>query len=479
MISARQALSLITDATRQEQAGLDEVDGELDGLRRQLNQVLARRGEQLKALARVRLDVIDDGAATAGLDAAERAAAGQLVARDRAAAELEQTIAAATATLKQLEQQHAQQTEAVARAGEALEQAEAATGERLRADPQWQQTAEVAREAARIALHADEKASESEQEQSNKGADYQADPLFIYLWRRGYGTSEYKAGALTRWLDGKVARLIGYDDARVGYRRLLEIAPRLREHARHMQQRAEAAQAELDALTRAAEEADGLPPLEQALAAAEKEQDAVEERVDAAQRELEGLLARRASFAAGDDPYTRQAVEELARALAGRDLASLEQAARATPFPEDDAIVETLTGLEMDQRRLNFMLENIKQTRAKQQTRFRDLARVKHEMRRRGMDRPGSSFADSAVVAMMIANFVKGLLDSDELMKVLSEQYRYQRPRPPSSSLPGGFGYGFPRSSGRSGGFGGGFGGGGFRTGGGFGGGGFKTGGGF
>jgi hypothetical protein len=479
MISARQALSLVTDATQSEQTQLDGVDAELDGLRRQLNGLLAQRGEQLKALARVRLDVIDRGAVAAGLDGVERAAAALLAQRDREAAQLEQTIAAANETLRQLEQSHAEQSEAVRQAGEALEQAEAATRTRLEDDPDWKSKAEQAREAARIALHADEKATESEQEQSTKGADYQADPLFMYLWRRGYGTDDYRAWGLTRWLDGKVARLIGYDDARLGYRRLLEIAPRLREHAHHMQQNAEAAQAELEALTRAAEEADGIPPLEQALAAAEAQEDAVEERVDAAQRQLEGLLGRRATFAAGDDPHTRQAVEQLARALGERDLASLEQAARATPYPEDDRIVDALQGLEQDQRRLNFMLENLKQTRARQQDRFRELARVKHEMRRRGMDRPGSTFADNALVAMMIGNFVKGLLDSDELIKVLTEQYRYRRPRPPSTTIPGGFGHGFPRGGGRSGGFGGGFGGGGFKTGGGFGGGGFKTGGGF
>jgi hypothetical protein len=80
---------------------------------------------------------------------------------------------------------------------------------------------------------------------------------------------------------------------------------------------------------------------------------------------------------------------------------------------------------------------------------------------------------------MMLANFVKGMLDRDALMRVLEEQYRYRPPRTNPTFGSGGFGRGSPWGGGgsRSGGFGGG----GFRTGGGFGGGGggFRTGGGF
>jgi hypothetical protein len=116
----------------------------------------------------------------------------------------------------------------------------------------------------------------------------------------------------------------------------------------------------------------------------------------------------------------------------------------ATPFPEDDRIVADLKELEREQRRLSFLLENLKQSRAKQQDKLEDLARLRRDMKRERMDRPGGSFGDGALVAMMLANFVKGMLDRDALMRVLEEQYRYRPPRTNPTFGSGGFGRGSP-----------------------------------
>jgi hypothetical protein len=127
--------------------------------------------------------------------------------------------------------------------------------------------------------------------------------------------------------------------------------------------------------------------------------------------------------------------------------------------------------------------------------RLSDLESVRTEFKRHRYDRSGSSFGDSAIVAMMLGNFVNGMLDRQGLWKVLQEQQRYRPRRSNPTFGSGGFGRGSPWGGGlgdlkdlgdivgglRGGNFGrGGFGrrgrGGGF---GGGGGGGFHTGGGF
>ena len=50
------------------------------------------------------------------------------------------------------------------------------------------------------------KTEQAEADREEKGKPYRDDPLFMYLWERGYGTSAYKAGNLIAWLDGLVAR---------------------------------------------------------------------------------------------------------------------------------------------------------------------------------------------------------------------------------------------------------------------------------
>ena len=78
---------------------------------------------------------------------------------------------------------------------------------------------------------AEAKAAQAERDLQEKRQPYEADPIFMYLWRRGYGTPEYRATGLVRYLDRKVARLIEFDGARRNYAVLTELPVRLREHA--------------------------------------------------------------------------------------------------------------------------------------------------------------------------------------------------------------------------------------------------------
>ncbi len=89
--------------------------------------------------------------------------------------------------------------------------------------------ARPASDATARAAH--EKAAQAEADREEKRRPYEADPLFMYLWRRRYGTRDYAASPLVRFFDRKVAHHIGYEAARVNYALLLELPERLREHA--------------------------------------------------------------------------------------------------------------------------------------------------------------------------------------------------------------------------------------------------------
>lgn len=474
MISGRDALGRIMGARRDQQGGLAGMDQKLDELGHALVEVQQRRAEDLKALARVRVDLVDEHELTGALDAAERQVSALLARRDREVNALKQQIKDAQAARNALDAEREAQGDRLEEANEALDTAEAATQARLDADPDYQVQRERAREAERIAMHASEKADASEQEKDDKGVSYRTDPLFIYLWKRGYGTDEYRSHGPIRWLDGKVAGLIGYQDARVNFARLLEIPARLREHANAVAEQAEAEFAKLRALDDAARKADGIPALEQARDAEQQALTAIDDRILESEAALEALIAREARFAAGEDDYTRQAVDYLAGELAREELMDLRREAQKTPFPDDDQIVNRLLEAEQEQRRLSFTLDNLKQTRAKQQQKLDELARLERDFRRQRMDRSDSGFADGAMLAMMLTNFIDGMLDRDALMRVLEDQQRRPQRRADPTFGSGGFGRGTPWGGGGLGGLGGGFGRGGRR-----GGGGFRTGGGF
>ena len=81
---------------------------------------------------------------------------------------------------------------------------------------------------------AERKAAQAEADLEQKRKPYEADPLFMYLWRRGFGTPRYRAAPFVRHFDRKVARLVGFDDARRNYAVLVELPVRLREHAEQL-----------------------------------------------------------------------------------------------------------------------------------------------------------------------------------------------------------------------------------------------------
>jgi hypothetical protein len=308
----------------------------------------------------------------------------------------------------------------------------------------------------------------------------------MYLWVRHYGTPQYRAWPVTRWLDGRVAHLVGFADARANYARLQEIPVRLREHADEKKHAAEAAFEALRELDEQARRADGIINLE---AARDKEQaslDAIDSRIEEANGRHEQLLERKDDFAAGEDEGYRKAVDYVTSELRRDDMQELRRDAMATPFPDDDLIVNRLFEGEQQVEQLENSLKELKSALRQQHKKLQELESLRTDFRHRRYDQAGYSFSDGALIAAMLSNFINGRLDRDSLWRVLEQQQRYRPQRTDPTFGSGGFGRGTVWG-GRRGSFGGGLGRGGFgrgttlggRGGGLGGGGGFRTGGGF
>jgi hypothetical protein len=486
MISGRQTLDSFEQALREERARMAAVEQRIEALKAALVEHQQADARDYRELAKVRVDWLAGGHLLQRIEQAEQQVLGVLKHREVASRELGEQLRAAEGARATLEAERAAQAEVVDRAAVSVDEAEALTQARLDADPDYQAQRERAREAERTARHAAEKASNSEQEKEQKGESYRSDPLFMYLWQRNYGLPEYQAGSLTRWLDGKVARLIGFADARANFARLNEIPVRLREHANRLEAAAEAEFQALKALDTAAQEADGIPALDARLAEAQAKLDGIDQRIEAAQADYEELLAQKAAFAAGEDEHTRKAVEYLAAEFQRDDLSELRRAALATPFPDDDLIVSRLLQRDDERRELEASVQGLRETLDQHRTRHRELESLLTEFKRHRFDRPGSTFGDGALIATLLSSFLNGMLDRRVLWKILQEQQRYRPQRTDPTFGSGGFGRGTVWDGGlgdvirrgglgrRGGGiFGGGGGlgrggGGGFRTGGGF-----------
>jgi hypothetical protein len=469
-VSGREALSSIEDGI----AGVRSNETQLASvLRSAMDEAERQRrtlAETYRSLALVRLDAVMRGDIVGELDAAERRAVDLMRAQK---AKLDQLLirhAGADQKVRDAEVTHRAQTEAVEKAGAPITALSADVSKTLTSDAAW--TAEHARvEAmAQVAQGAEEKAKQVEADRDTKRKPYEADPLFMYLWKRGFGTASYSAGNFVRLMDRWVARLVGYDSARPNYVMLNEIPLRLRENAAARETELDAEHLALQRIERKALEDAGIKPLEQALAKAQAALDAATKVLNDAQAALTALDKERAALVdQGDRQAHDDAIGVLSQAMSRDDIRTLYKDALATKTGDDDKLVQKIDETQRAIAKADAEVSRIRDESREIARRRGELEGVRDNFRRRQYDQPWSGFEldKGQVVSDVIGGIIRGAIQGAVLWSIFEGGYRrrdYGRGGWPGSSVPP---MHLPSSSiPRMGGF---------RTGGGFGGGGFRT----
>lgn len=474
MLSGMQVLGSIDQAVRQ---ALDEaaaIDQEIAGLTERRLRLHEQQGQAYRELALLRLNASSRERLVSPLSAAEERARALLARRSDAVTEVDQRLAAAERERTEIAHAQAAVQQQIDADEAALSQAEAAALQRLSETDAYQQQAEAVATAERIARHAEEKTAFAEADRIAKGKPYEADPLFMYLWQRGFATPAYRHGAFTRWLDRKVARLIGYDRARANYAMLQEIPRRLQQHAERCRAAAQAEAERLEAMERRALSDDAAAAQQRAqLESRKTELTGILSEMEAAERKIDDIMSLRAALTSGEDSETKAALTAIVEALQRQDVRTLREQARRTPALDDDRIVERIGEIEEDLAAVEAELQRRKAQQVAQRQRLAELEQVRNEYRRGGYSAGAWNFGDPRMLSVLLGQLLGGALSRDGFWE---QMHRRRMPMP----APGGFGggLGLPRwPGGRGGGFGGGggglsmpraprSGGGGFRTGG-------------
>jgi len=482
-LSGRDALGEIDQALNRARGGLASVDSEFGGARNALATLRQQEIEIYSELAMLRLLAIEQGDLVDALDSADRKARDTLQQRSDAVAKLDQDVVAAEQALRNDEQRRTQQQAVVEGASEALDAAEARAQTALGEDAAYKAQLAATEQADFIADQAEDKAAAARQDRIEKGKPYESDPLFRYLWNRGYGTSRYHAFPLARLLDAWVARRCAYEPARRNYALLVEIPERLAEHAATMRAAFDNEAAKLVALEEAAARTAGVPPLLDELHVAESNLHDIDDGIAEHEDRIRSLVAERKTYATGEDPLYRQSIATLSTAMQQQTIDFLRERAARTLDRKDDELVRRLAALDAEADRIERNLLEFRRLHDRENERVGKLEDIRRRFKAERFDDPLSEFKDAALIALILREFLRGAVGSGDVWNTIRRQQRNRRvhadpnfgtlrfPKAPKSGPwrkpPGGFG-------GR-----GGFGGGGFRSGGGFRGGGFKTGGGF
>lgn len=436
MISASEAFASIERAIGTVRRDQDRILALIQETSAESERLRAEQGEAFRALARLKLDALARDEVVGTLDAAERRAVEHLERRRGALGALAERRKALGSRLGEAEEDLVARVRAREEAVAAIETLEERTEEALAGDTDWQ-AADIAERTARAqAAEAERKAVQAEEDREVKRKPYEADPLFMYLWARGYGTSAYSAGPLTRYFDGKVAALIAYEAARPNYFMLNEIPVRLREHAARLAAEAEAAAERRDAVERAAVEKAGIGALEARLATVDKDVAEADARIERLKADLEALDREATGLTdPAADPAMATALDELASALSREDLRTLFREAQATPTPDDEVIVQKLLDVERGLVRVAAQMEELRKTSTELATRRTELERSGDGFRKRGYDDPFGGFINEAVIGGILEGIIRGALSGRALDEALGDGFRKRKPRSDRGSL--------------------------------------------
>lgn len=450
MLTGPETLGAIDRSLQQLRSELQEVDQQVQTASNHLMQLHQTSSQRFRELAQFRMDrLLGEKVATA-LDDVDQRVAALLAARDEELAELEKRVADNQRRQTELERHRETQRQQVNAATEVLDAAQAKTQQRLQADPGFRERLEKARQADAVAREAESKTQQTEADRAGKGAPYEADPLFMYLWRRGYGTSAYRANPLMRFMDGWVAKICRYHDARPNYYMLLEIPTRLREHARQVRDDAQQLFDPLKREEQAAAEADGIPQLASTLHSAQQTLADLDAQIQEAEASYSRLEEQRAAYLAGKDENFQQCLETTASQLQREPILSLRRHAAATSSPKDDAIVLQLGEFELQGEQFNKSLQRYQQIHGRHLARVRALEDVRSQFKLHDYDDYGSAFENEPVIAAILKEFLRGLATADDLWGVLRSNHRRRMESDPTFGsggikidLPGG-GFEFP-----------------------------------
>ncbi|MCI4644188.1 MAG: hypothetical protein MRY64_05345 [Hyphomonadaceae bacterium] len=427
-IDGRSALLRVDSVIGEARTALSSAIEAAEALTNELADVRRRQAAAWKDLADVQIveaDTPEEATMLAGLDGE----VGDLVASHEKY--LEQLLLDLEVAAQHTAELEAARAEAARTLDIAIETYEAKVDEvetALEEDAAYRAMVSAAAEAEAVCERARAKLELARADMQEKGEVFRTDPLFMYLWKRGYKTPDYKAGNLVRFLDGWVARLCHYEKSYRNYERLVELPEWLEGHVAAMETREDEAEVALaEAEASALKEAGG-DTLSQAVEAERANLQALDIKIAEAEAHHLEISERQHAAERGEAGPAAEARARLAEALMRQAFPDLRVLAAQTVTPEDDTLVDQLVTLRRDEMAMELRLEQDKGLPARRRS---DLARLEAFRRAFKAARYDSGYASfrAATLDEVIAGLVSGRVEAQGAVRSLSRGMRRTSPR--------------------------------------------------
>ncbi|MEM7460041.1 MAG: hypothetical protein AAF331_11295 [Pseudomonadota bacterium] len=357
-ISGRDALEHLDRRLSRLRRRLNDAIQTADGNDARLAEIQSNRVGALQKLADMRLDVIQQ-ADIEDLDRLHRQALELLQSHSDYIEQERQAIETASDKIADLEAHRSDLSDQHQTLETEIESKLAGIETRLKDDAAYRGLVEAFDDADAIADRADQKLAVAIDEREDKSAAYLSDPLFSYLWQRGFGTTAYKGGGLFKMFDGWVARLCKYDGARLNFARLNDITDWLGDHAQATRDAADLAKTTLENAEREAIETAGIPADEVTADALRIQIADTDGHIETAEAAHTDLTERHAKTLIGEEGPAKQARKLLERGLQHMSIPDLRMLAAETVTLDDDDIVDDLVELRTEEMSLELETERV------------------------------------------------------------------------------------------------------------------------
>lgn len=427
MLTGIQALNNIDESLQTVKNEIRRIDNELSLSTTQLAENRQQQARAIKHIAHIRLSSISDGSLLERLSTADQQALTLLEERKQTLNALDKTIQSHEHKQASLEGERQLLLTQANNRGDDLAKKETVIQNTLQKDQDYIAALAQAKEADDIADEAERKAHDSAESLEEKGKLYQADELFMYLWGRKYGTTEYKNyNPITRLLDGWIARKAKYHQARANYWNIQEIPKRLIQHASGVREQAEAFIDDIQALEEQALESGGAKTIQADLEKLRTNIDACDNNITIAEKNMNALLFQHGQFSSADDPQMQRCLDILKTAMQHQSITGLRQIVIATRSAEDDHLLDDLNRFQNHYHDIKDDIDSLRGAHNIKLSRLKELEDVRRNFKRHRFDDTRSGFGNDAVVGSILGQFLEGLVNGSEVWRVIQRNQRHR-----------------------------------------------------
>jgi len=423
MIRGIETLDELEETLRQIRREITELDTQKEQLFALTQQNKRAQSQILKEIAKIHFDAIEEKGS--GLYPEYTRIETLLEQRQQAFDRLQEKITDLNKRLEQTEEErsraHYKLEEALMRVAHLQEEVQ----QKLRDDPAYTAQLSRTKEAEKIAKHTAQKAKSAIADYKEKMRPFEEDELFSYLYNRHYGTSAYKAGGLTRLLDGWVASLRDYEAYRPTYWTLSQIPKRLETHAKNKQNAYETELQKLVEMEHNEAQKSGLVDAKKDAAQKQQYVDTLDAKIASLEEELDAALQEQRGYLMDEDTYAKQITQIIAETLKRYGADDLYILSQRTKSPDDDRLSLQLGELKNKEAYLEKEIARNRNTYDDKLQALRETEALRRRFKASRYDDIHSGFDNNVAMGSVLGEILGGVLNNAGAWERVS---RHQRP---------------------------------------------------